>query len=391
MPRYLLIRMFVNLILLVGIIHAQPPTGTAVAPIPTLSYSEGEGIEYGGKLFVYHFGDGQRQPYRWSVILNAAKTTREKTDLYLFVDVPHALQDGSRIDVRIEQKNLLLEDYHGLGNHVDYLLDYTQKGNSRFLSEEYYSYHRKSAAVMANVQLPLFSSTSRLILGAGGHHTRLSAYPYPNKLENDHPFGMQGGWSNYLRFGLVIDKRDQEATPQRGYWTDILIEPSFRLIGSDYEYTRTTLTHRYYIPLHRRVILAQRLVYERMAGSPPFYEMAVISGSFQRQEGLGGCKSLRGMPRLLFVGRDKFLSNLELRYRFHEITILKQHLTWYLHLFCDAGRVWMKDDPFTLKDLHFTQGLGIHVQWRKDFIGAIDIGRSAYLDYALYLTFGTLF
>jgi len=371
-------------------IRAGQPTGTAVAPVPSLSYSQGEGVEFGGKIFVYHFGDGSIQPYRWSTIFNAARTTRDKTDLYIFTDLPQMFGANSRLDFRIDYKDLQLENYYGLGNHTAYRPEFTDRTDPSYRSEDYYNYKRRTAAVTLNAQIPFFFPRLRLLVGLGFSRTRTTAYDEPNRFSRDLPFGVQGGRSDYYRIGLVLDRRDQETLPHRGVWSDVLFESAGRMQGSDYDYTRLTLTHRSYVQMHPRLVFVNRTLLEMMSGNPPFYEMAVISGSYQRWEGLGGSRSLRGVPRLLFVGPDKLISNFELRWRISQFSVLQQELTWYLHFFGDAGRVYMAEKELTLKDLHFSEGIGLAVQWKKDFVGAIEIGRSPYLSRAVYLSFGTI-
>jgi hypothetical protein len=161
--------------------------------------------------------------------------------------------------------------------------------------------------------------------------------------------------------------------------------------GSDYNYVRITAIDRRYVAIHPRLIWAQRVLAEFMTGSPPFYEMSVIGNSFMRHEGVGGAKTLRGQPRLLYVGPHKMIFNLELRWRVMDMNILRQELTYYLHAFTDFGRVWMNNEHFALTQLHFAEGLGVHVQWKKEFVAVVDVGRSRHKDMAIYLTFGNLF
>lgn len=369
----------------------SPPQGLAFAAVPSLSYSSGEGWEYGGKLFFYQFGKGNIQPYRWHLLINAAQTTEEKRDVYAFLDMPHIWGPATRMDIKLEYKKFGLEDFYGLGNRPDYRKEVADPEQPDFLSDVYYNYKHRWSACYINAQWPLRDRHVKLLAGAALVRTRLSAYPPPNLLHEQPQAGMAGGYSNYVRTGLVIDRRDQEAMPTSGYWSDLLIEKCVKLLGSDYDYTRITLTDRHYFKLLPRLVYAQRLLLEHMPGYPPFYEMAVISSSYQRFEGLGSGRSMRGVPRLLFVGPSKLLMNLELRWRMMDLRLLKQELTFYGHLFADGGRVWLRNDEKKLKHLHFAEGIGVHVQWKKELIGALDIGRSAWNDMAIYLTFGNLF
>ena len=201
---------------------------------------------------------------------------------------------------------------------------------------------------------------------------------------------MNGGLTNYFRLGVLFDSRNEESVPTKGTWFDALAEFSSSLIKSDYNFMRFTFTDRRYYPLHKNLTFAQRLFFEAMPGDPPLYEMYILGNSFRRQEGLGGAYSLRGIPRFLFVGPHKAVGNFEVRWNVTQQTILQQPLTLYIHLFTDVGRVWT-DNNFEIADFHTTQGFGIHVKWKKDFIGALDIGRSKFQSYAIYATFGNLF
>ena len=366
-------------------------TGLAFAALPSLSYSSGEGWEMGGKLFFYQFGEGKPQPYRWHLLINGARSTEQKEDYYAFLDMPHLWGAGSRLDLRVEYKKFGLEDFYGLGNKTDYRETVTSPANVDFLAEKYYNYRHHWSAGYINGQWPLLGGRLRLLAGAAAVRTSVATYPPPNRLTETPQRGMEGGWSNYLRAGVVLDRRDQEAAPTSGYWSDLLLEKSTALFGSDYDYSRITLTDRRYITLIHGLVFAQRLLFEHMAGHPPFYEMAVISGSYQRIEGLGSGRSMRGLPRLLFVGPTKMLANLELRWRVLDMRLLRQDLTFYGHLFLDAGKVWQRGDAADLNAVHGSQGVGVHVQWKKELIGALDIGRSDWSKRSIYLTFGNLF
>ncbi len=369
----------------------QQPQGLAFAVVPSLSFSSGEGWEYGGKTFFYQYGDGSSRPYRWHLLLNGARSTEKKKDYYAFLDMPHLWGPGTRLSLRVEYKDFGLDEYYGLGNQPEYRRAFTDRGDPDFLSSEYYNYKHRWSAGYINAQWPIFAGRIRFLAGLAGVRTTVGTYPLPNRLAASPRFGMAGGWTNYARLGLIRDTRDMEAAPSAGSWSDLLLEKSTAVLGSDYDFARITLTDRRYFRLLPRLVFAQRLFFEHMSGHPPFYEMAVLSGSWQRFEGLGSNQSMRGVPRLLFAGPTKLLGNFELRCRLFDRRILRQDLTFYGHLFLDGGKVWLKRDPATLDHLHFSQGAGLHVQWKTDLIGALDIGRSPYKDLAIYLTFGNLF
>jgi outer membrane protein assembly factor BamA len=375
----------------IRVVADDQPHGLTILPLPSLTYSSGEGLEYGGKIFAYQFGNASRKPYQWHVLMNFSKTTKQKTDYYTLIDIPHIFKPGSRLDMRMEFKNLPNQDFHGLGNQPVYRPELSHSENPLFISKQYYTYQQQWHAWMTNLQWPLTWKNWRMLSGVGIFYNKISANSASSLFSQQSPFGYKGGYSNFLRIGLIHDSRDFEAAPTSGAWSELIIEPALREFGNDYGYFRLTVIDRRYLKLHPRLVWAQRILAEAMLGSPPFYEMAVIGNSFQRHEGLGGAKTLRGQPRLLYVGPDKMVVNLELRWRFYDMTILKQQLCYYLHPFVDFGRVWMKNERFSLNQWHFSEGVGIHVQWKKEFVAVLEIGRSRYQNYAFYLSFGNLF
>ncbi|NOY59608.1 MAG: BamA/TamA family outer membrane protein [Calditrichaeota bacterium] len=369
----------------------EPMKGLSFYALPGMSYKSGQGLEYGVRAYIIHYGDGTLHPYKWNLTLHVSKTTTNQANFFLFWDRPEIFGKKTRMDVFAQFKRYLGDDYYGLGNQVGYEPGFAEQTSQNYLADRYYQYHHEWTAILANYQFPVFSELMRGLVGIGFYHNSVTEYAEPNKLIEDSPFGLGGGNTNYLRGGFIYDTRDEETVTTRGTWTDLLVEVATPLLKSDYTYARITLTDRRYFSLLPRIVYAQRIFYETMPGDAPFYEMAILGNSFRRRYGLGGAYSLRGVPRNLFIGKDKFIANLELRCKVTQKTILKQPLTFYLHFFVDAGKVWLKNDRKDLANLHFAHGIGFHVRWKKDVVASLDIGRSAFQDYAIYASFGNLF
>ncbi|MBN1478834.1 BamA/TamA family outer membrane protein [candidate division KSB1 bacterium] len=375
----------------VALCPAERYTGFHIAGLPNASYKDGEGYAVGGNLFFYQYGDGRKKPYAWNSTLAFKMSTEGMLSTYLFMDVPHIMGAHSRFNFYVELKRYLVDDYYGLGNRPDYHPDYLDPDHPQYKDKLYYSFKQRWPGLVLSVQKPAFLPRTRYFLSLGFYNRHVELYAVPNKLQQDKSPGWNGGVTSSLACGLITDTRDQEATPQTGVWSEIIAEYASPLLGSTYEYVRLTLTDRRYITLLPGLVYAHRLIFEPIMGRVPFYDMAIINGSFERHLGLGGAYSLRGVPRLLFVGQHKLLGNFELRYEAITKTILKQNLTFFLHTFVDAGRVWLKDDPFLFNDIHSSYGVGLHMRWNKDLVGAIDVGRSKYSNLAFYITFRNLF
>lgn len=369
----------------------EPITGYQVALVPNGSYKDSEGYALGGNLFCYQYGDGEVAPFRWSVILSLKKSTKGFFSTYFFYDRPQAFGPNSRFSFYVEYKRYLEDDYYGLGNDSMRRAAYLNPSDKDFRNKSYYSFQQRWPSLFIYFQTPSFFRHTRNLFSAGFYERKIGGPSPSSKLAEDAPLGVNGGSTHIFQYGFIYDTRDQEATPRHGAWSEVIAEYAAPLLGSDYNYLRLTLTDRRYISITPRLVYAHRMLFEPIFGDVPFYDMAMINSSFERHFGLGGATSLRGVPRLLFVGQHKLLGNFELRFETLKMSILKQDFTFFIHTFVDAGRVWLKGDSFNLKNIHKSYGVGLHVLWQKDLIGAIDIGRSQFSNLAVYITFRNLF
>ncbi len=365
--------------------------GFHAAGMPSVSYKDGEGFAFGGNLFFYHYGEGAVQPFKWSAIFGFKMSTESMISTYIFYDMPRAFGPDTRFSFYIEYKRYLVDDYYGLGNRTERRPEYLDPGHPDYREKLYYSFKQRWPSLFIYYQTPFFLNHIRNLFSVGFYDRRIEAYPRPNKLREDSPPGINGGRTHVFQYGLIYDTRDEEAVPHRGAWSELLVEFSTPLLGSSYEYVRFTMTDRRYYSIHPRLVYAHRILFEPILGDVPFYDMAIINSSYQRHRGLGGAGSMRGIPRLMFVGQHKLLGNFELRIETVSLTILEQPLTAFIHFFTDVGRVWLKDEAIVLRDLHASYGAGLHIRWKKDLVGAIDIGRSRFSDMAVYITFRNLF
>lgn len=83
----------------------------------------------------------------------------------------------------------------------------------------------------------------------------------------------EGGWSNYVKLGLVYDTRDFEPNPMKGIWSEVVffVAPGFFGNG-DYGFSKISATHRQYFTLVKdKLSFAYRLNYQgTIRGNVPF-------------------------------------------------------------------------------------------------------------------------
>ena len=363
--------------------------GFKLAGVPNINYNSDEGFGYGARLSCFNHAGGGYNPYYYVIDANLFLTTGGRKEFFIFFDSPYLLNSDNRITCELKYQKYNFFPYYGIGNDTEYREELTKKGNSDFINENYYLYERVRSTFWINYQQ--LYGTFKLLGGVGFASTDINLHDGKTLLEGDEVLGKNGGITNYLKFGVIHDTRDFEPAPGSGDWTDIIIEYSNRFLGSDYDYTRITLTNRYYITIFRNFVFAERIVLEKVWGGVPFYEMSFFESSYRIQEGLGGAKSVRGLLLNRFVGPAKLFGNLELRWRLFDFTMKKQNLYIAWSGFYDFGKVLKKNQKFTSANLHSGYGSGLHIGWNENFIISLDFARSVEVDFALYIGIGYLY
>jgi hypothetical protein len=394
---------FLALVLLAGLpapLAPQTAGGAAasweLAGLPSLSYDADEGVGYGALAELYRHREGVR-PYVWTLQPLVEMSTRGRRDITLFFDAPHLLPGGWRVDGFLGSERHLATPYYGIGNETPYDPDRdAAEGESPY----YYRFGRDRQRLALTFQRPLGGTALRLLVGGGAAHTSVDAFPFDGGttlLADELAAGgasLPGGWSNHLRGGVIHDTRDREMGATRGSWSEALVQRFDEWLGSDHAYTRWTLTDRRYLPLRaERLVLANRLLLQGVSGDAPFYDLSVVQTSFKQQEGLGGAKTVRGLPKNRYVGQGLFLWNLEARTRAADFEVRNIPFHLVVSAFVDQGRVWegpVRVDE-VLSDLHRGLGGGVRLGMRENFVVALDVGHSAQSTAAVYIGLGYLF
>ena len=398
MATYVQPSLFLSLLLLVSVAArpglaqdaADSPTGFKFAGIPVVNFSSDEGVGYGARASLFNHADGTYNPYLYTLETQLFFTTKGRRQVVLFFDAPHLPGRRQRLTAEFRYQRFDPAPYYGLGNDSDYDEALTDTLSPTFRHEDYYGFQRTRTSLWASYQRPL--GPIKLLAGLGVVHSDITLYDGPTLLLTEPDLlGRDGGFTNYVKVGLLYDTRDFEPAPGRGDWTDLILEMSHNVWGSDYDYARLTFTNRHYITLAKNLVFAERIIFEKSWGDIPFYETTFTGSSFKIEEGLGGSKSIRGQRLNRFAGPTKLFGNLEVRWRITSFTLLQQDLFIALSGFVDYGRVWRGDEGFTLSNLHLGQGVGFHGGWNETFIVTANFARSDEVNMAFYLSFGYLY
>jgi hemolysin activation/secretion protein len=147
------------------------------------------------------------------------------------------------------------------------------------------------------------------------------------------------------------------------------------------------------VPLGDRLTFANRCIVQDLYGDAPFYDLSTIQTSFKQREGLGGSRTLRGIPRNRYVGKGRFLWNAELRWHAADFAVVGRSFRMILSAFVDTGRVW-EEGPVLGEfpsDMHTGFGGGVRVGFGENFIAGLDVGHSSESTAALYINTGYIF
>jgi outer membrane protein assembly factor BamA len=319
-------------------------------------YSSIDGWWLAGYARVYSpIGFRERpEPNRAAVTLTGGASTQGSYLVELDAQAP-ALWDGWRVGLTLDGLRANRLGYFGIGNATRFETDSNTSVNPFF-----YRVSRTSALARFTLQRRLIGPV-RVLAGGTLEHTTFRTLPGDGLFARDRVAGV-ADTSPFddaaLRAGLVADTRDNELDPHTG----VLAEA---LIATAQHYNRTTVGIQGYVHPFERLMLAGRLVGERMSGSPSISVMQVIESSGRPYVALGGYRSLRGYYDSRFIGPDKLLGGVEVRYALlYAPTILEVKIVG----FYDAGRVFGSGDAFqlTTHGLHSSAGGELMIRFGRN-------------------------
>lgn len=405
-------------------------TGWTFGALPILAYDSDLGVEYGGLVNFYYYGDGKTYPnYHQSLYAEVSHYTKGNDIKRCFFDSPNLLP-GIRLTSDMSYCVNRATDFFGFnGDEAVYKRIWTTDvtGNPEYKTKAFYKYSRKIMHFSADIQgdvvgrtfrwaagLSLFNfNTGPVNLNPLNEKNNGSSHlpPIPTLYDRYVEWGMiksnekRGGFNTYVRVGAIYDTRDNEANPQHGICSELILNIALPEFGNEqYEHVNLSLTHEQYFTLIRNMLtFAYRLALQtKLMGHIPFYLKPNLATLYLRKssfEGLGGAQTLRGILRNRIVGDGVAYGNFELRWKAIRTIIWRQNVYIALSAFTDMGQVVQKvvfnrenairiatqQDPtfkasnffaHTNDHLHVSYGCGLHIALNENFIFGIDYGRA---------------
>jgi outer membrane protein assembly factor BamA len=391
-------------------------TGWTFGALPAVSYNSDLGLQYGGLVNLYYFGDGSSYPqYMHSIYAEISRYTKGSGVNRLFYDSGYLLP-GLRVTADLSYFTEKALDFYGFnGFNSLYSLNFEDEDHPDYLSRMFYRHERNTFRFTLDFQGRLAGRSLRWIGGLGLMNTGIAPVDIASLNEGRDPEDMlpedvpglyerymewnmisederEGGNTHHLKLGVVYDTRDNEPNPMRGIWSEAVVfaVPGFMGNGN-FSYSRISLTHRqYFTIIEKDLSFAYRLNYQgTLGGDVPFYMLPYMINSFSLSsniDGLGGSKTVRGVLRNRIVGEGIASGNFELRWKFYRTVLFNQNIYLALNGFTDAGMVVTKreisgegipDGFYTPgeESLHISLGGGFRIAMNENFIIAVDYGK----------------
>jgi hypothetical protein len=393
--------------------------GWTWAGLPVVAYDADMGLQLGVLGQVFYYGDGSTYPeYKHTIYAECYWFTKGSAVYQLFYDSKYLIPGKIRVTADLDYLTERALDFYGFnGAEANYIPSLIQKGSDDYISRVFYKHERKMLRIMADFQGPITGQKFRWlaginIIGINTGTVDIARINKGKKEENKLPdtallydhyvdYGLirqqekDGGTTIYLKTGFVYDTRDNEAAPDKGLWSEVMLLSAPTFLGNNpYAFVKLAVTHRQYVPLvKKKLIAAYQLSYQgTIGGTTPYYILPYIYSSYAlttKPDGLGGARTIRGVLRNRIVGDGVAFGNVELRWKFFKSVVLKQNIYLGITAFLDGGMVVQDHKIYTDKipenqktfyfnetadRLHLATGRGLRIAINDNFIIAVDYG-----------------
>ncbi len=386
--------------------------GLSVAAVPTLAFNSDEGFGTGGVATLFHRADGVL-PYKNAWNLRLFISTKLVQAHRLSWDAVEPFGLPLRTWARVGFYSTLTQNFCGYGNAVRCdPAEATQAAGAAGLaagSEEHEAFERHYYAMrflrfygdaLGRWRLRDRPHRVEAVLGWRGNYYLPGEFtefgPYPGSLYAQTFADGELGFSSQLFGGLVVDDRDHETFPTRGYYAELTARGAAPWTGSQWSYGGgTAILAGFWSVLPRpRVVLAARLLADGLYGDPPTEELARVGG-LDDAIAFGGHAIGRGVREHRFLGKLKLIHQLELRGQFWDFTLLEQDLSFGAATFYDLALLGydiedLRGEPTTLLA---GAGLSGRFIWNRDFTVRVDVAFSPIENYTpgIYIIVGNVF
>lgn len=393
--------------------------------LPTITFDTDLGFQYGALINLFDYGDGARYPrYDHNLYFEVSRFTKGSS-IYTFTYNSDRLIRGIETTLDLSYLTDQAYDFYGFNGFESVVQsEWIDTEEADYKTRMFYKYDRKLLRMKLDIQGNIIGEKLRWTAGMNFQDFNVGSVNIdklnkgkdeedqlpatteePGLYEKYQQWGIideeeaDGGIVPVMKVGLVVDTRDNRPNPMKGIATEVVIESSPEIMGSESSFNRLGIIHRQYFTLiPRDMSFAYRLGYQTtLSGKVPFYYRSQMIGSVLTEGaagGLGGAKTLRGVRRNRVVGDGVVYGNAELRWKFVRFDWINNHFYLGLNAFTDFGKVSKKVDvesqiaPISsipqpdyfnwgAEKMHYSYGAGLRIAMNENFIIAVDYGIAA--------------
>jgi len=382
--------------------------GLGFGALPAISYDSDLGFQYGALVNLFDYGDGTNFPkYNHSLYLELSTYTKGTTIARVRYDSEHLIPNiRTTLDVAYVPDQMA--DFYGFNGYQSIYDDNLNESYRNFYKNE-----KNTFRIKADFQGYFGESKFGWVAGYAFYNFKmdsvdidkleLSAVPGGDLFQKYKSWGLisdaeaDGGSINYLKAGFKYDSRDQLACPEKGIFTEAVIQSAPKFINEAFPHTKLAIIHRQYFSLAKDLQFAYRLDYQTTLGSNkvPYFAQPELITSFliaASNQGLGGKSSVRGILRNRVVGDAVGFGNFEFRYKFLRFEWLKQNFYLGTNVFFDSGLVLQPIEMdlsavsatdratyfsnYESGKFHSAAGIGLKIGWNENFVISADYGKA---------------
>jgi|AMZC01.1.fsa_nt_AMZC01000282.1_3 outer membrane protein assembly factor BamA len=402
-------------------ISEKPKQGWNIGALPAITFNSDIGFQYGVLANIFNYGDGTLYPdYKYSFYTEWSRTTKGGGINQLFFDSKYLMPWGMRITTDLSYLTQQALDFYGFnGYRALYNPAWEDRNSQEYKTRMFYRLERRLLRVDVGLQKPLDEIPVRLLGGIAFFDIKtqpVNLNKLNKGLEGDEilpdvpglydkyvEWGIipekekKGGKLISLKAGLIYDTRDNEANPNRGIWSELLVAFSPSIDKNLESYSKLVFIHRQYFTLIKdKLTFAGRLGYQgTLSGNTPWFMQNYMVNSFPKTttvDGLGGSRTLRGVLLNRIVADAVAYGNAELRWKMVKKYIWRQNFYIALSAFADGGqtvkehevnldRIPVQERQEYIGDsedaLHLGYGGGLYIAMNQNFVVAINYGRAA--------------
>jgi hypothetical protein len=278
MARFLSLLILISWILFEkGFSQDSLQTGKKIIPLPEFSFNSDFGLKIAGEALIYDYGDGSIEPFRNYSRYRISYSTIGAFSILASNDDVNAFNSDNRIFYYAFMGRNLSDYFFGDTDRVDY-------NEARYDTSEFYNFEMIRFDIGGLMRTAIDPSVKN-----GLEFKRGVSLVYERPInQSDSKFiksadieGNEGAFLTLIEAGLILDKRDSEFRPVRGFLIDVGIRYAPPILSTHHGIYNNLTAHGF-APILQSFIdisFATRISFQNSIGDRPYWMTPTIGGT----------------------------------------------------------------------------------------------------------------